>query len=38
MAKDYKKVIKNKRLEAGNLMTEKQIGLCNDAIHTARKK
>lgn len=35
MAKDYKKVIKNKRLEAGNLMTEKQIGLCNAAIHTA---
>ena len=35
MARDYKKVIKNKRLEAGKLMTEKQIGQCNAAIHTA---
>lgn len=35
MAKDYKKAIKDKRLEAGKLMTEKQIGQCNAAIHTA---
>lgn len=35
MAKDYKKAIRDKRLEAGNLMTEKQIAQCNAAIHTA---
>ena len=35
MAKDYKKTIRGKRLEAGKLMTQKQIGLCNGAIHTA---
>ena len=35
MSKEYKKVLKNKRLEAGKLMTEKQIGLCNASIHTA---
>lgn len=35
MSKDYKKAIKNKRLEAGKLMTEKQIAQCNTAIHTA---
>ena len=32
---DYKKVIKDKRLEAGKLMTEEQIVKCNVAIHTA---
>ena len=35
MGKDYKKAIKDKRLEAGNLMTKKQIAQCNAAIHTA---
>ena len=35
MAKDYKNVIKDKRLEAGKLMTEDQIVKCNAAIHTA---
>ena len=35
MAKDYKKAIKNKRLEAGKLMTEKQIAQCNAVIHIA---
>ena len=32
---DYKKIIKDKRLEAGKLMTEDQIVKCNVAIHTA---
>ena len=35
MKKDYKTVLKNKRLEAGKLMTEDQIIKCNAAIHTA---
>lgn len=35
MSQDYKNVIKNKRLEAGKLMTEDQIVKCNLAIHTA---
>lgn len=35
MSKDYKKVIQNKRLEAGKLMTEDQMRKCNVAIHTA---
>ena len=35
MAKDYKNVIKDKRLEAGKLMTGDQITKCNVAIHTA---
>lgn len=35
MEKDYKKVITNKRLEAGNLMTKEQIVKCNIIIHTA---
>ena len=35
MAKDYKKVLKDKRLEAGKLMTEDQIVKVNAAIHTA---
>lgn len=35
MAKDYKDVLNNKRLEAGKLMTEKQLAKCNAAIHTA---
>ena len=35
MAKNYKKAIKDKRLEAGKLMTKKQIAQCNAAIHTA---
>ncbi len=33
--KDYKRIIKDKRLEAGKLMTEDQIGKCNIAIHSA---
>lgn len=32
---DYKKIIADKRLEAGRLMTEDQIVQCNIAIHTA---
>ena len=32
---DYKKVISDKRLEAGTLMTEDQLIKCNVAIHTA---
>ena len=35
MANDYKSIINDKRLEAGNLMTEDQIVRCNTAIHTA---
>ena len=35
MAKDYKKIIEAKRLEAGKLMTKDQILKCNVAIHTA---
>lgn len=35
MSKDYKNVIKNKRLEAGKLMTESQIVKCNLTIHAA---
>ena len=35
MAKDYKKVLNDKRLEAGNLMTQDQIIKVNAAIHTA---
>lgn len=35
MAKDYKKIIKDKRLEAGKLMTDKQVAACNGIIHTA---
>lgn len=35
MAKDYKKIIEDKRLEAGKLMTKDQIVKCNVAIHTA---
>lgn len=35
MKMNYKKAIKDKRLEAGKLMTEKQIAQCNAAIHTA---
>ena len=35
MASDYKSIIKDKRLEAGKLMTEDQIGKCNAAIHIA---
>lgn len=35
MAKDYKKIIEDKRLEAGKLMTKDQILKCNVAIHTA---
>lgn len=35
MAKDYKKIIKDKRMEAGKLMTDKQIAACNGIIHTA---
>lgn len=35
MSKDYKKAIRDKRLEAGKLMTKKQISQCNAAIHTA---
>lgn len=32
---DYKKKLKEARLEAGKLMTEKQIKACNGIIHTA---
>lgn len=32
---DYKKKLKEARLEAGKLMTEKQIAACNGIIHTA---
>lgn len=35
MSKDYKKVILDKRLEAGKLMAEDQIVKCNMIIHTA---
>ena len=35
MGAKYKKVIKDKRLEAGKLMTQSQITACNVAIHTA---
>ena len=35
MAKDYKKIISDKRMEAGELMTTEQIAKCNAAIHTA---
>ena len=36
MAKeDYKKIISDKRLEAGKLMTSDQVAKCNAAIHTA---
>ncbi|WP_270642889.1 hypothetical protein [Limosilactobacillus mucosae] len=32
---DYKKVIKDKKLEAGNLMNDSQLAKCNGIIHTA---
>lgn len=32
---NYKKIMTESRLEAGYLMTEKQIGWCNGIIHTA---
>lgn len=35
MNKDYKAIIKDKRLEAGKLMTKEQIVKCNATIHTA---
>lgn len=35
MGMDYKYITKNKRLEAGKLMTEEQLMQCNLAIHTA---
>lgn len=35
MSKNYKDVTKNKRLEAGKLMTEDQLVKCNLAIHSA---
>lgn len=35
MGKDYKKIIKDKRLEAGKLMTEDQMATCHGIIHTA---
>ena len=35
MSKEYKKVIADKRLEAGKLMTQNQLTKCNVAIHTA---
>ena len=35
MSNDYKNIIKDKRLEAGKLMTEDQLVKCNAAIHTA---
>lgn len=35
MVKDYKNVTKDKRLEAGKLMTKNQLTKCNLAIHSA---
>lgn len=35
MDKDYKGVIRDKRLEAGQLMTKAQLAECNIAIHSA---
>lgn len=35
MANDYQKIIADKRLEAGKLMTETQLIKCNVAIHVA---
>lgn len=35
MSKEYKKIIADKRLEAGKLMTKSQLTKCNIAIHTA---
>ena len=35
MAKNYKNVIRDKRIEAGKLMTEKQWNACHGIIHTA---
>lgn len=35
MAKDYKKIIKDKQMEAGQLMTESQMSACHGIIHTA---
>lgn len=35
MSKEYKKIIADKRLEAGKLMTKSQLTKCNVAIHTA---
>lgn len=35
MAKDYKKILKDKRMEAGYLMTEDQMTSCHEIIHTA---
>lgn len=32
---NYKQVIKDKKLEAGNLMTDSQLAKCNGIIHTA---
>ena len=34
-AKDYKKIIADKKLEAGSLMTSEQVKKCNIAIHSA---
>lgn len=35
MANEYKKVISDKKKEAGNLMTSKQLKKCNTVIHIA---
>lgn len=35
MAKDYKEIIKDKSMEAGQLMTESQLEACHGIIHTA---
>ncbi len=35
MSNEYKKIISDKRLEAGKLMTSDQMTKCNAAIHTA---
>ena len=35
MSKEYKKIISDKRPEAGKLMTSDQMAKCNAAIHTA---
>lgn len=32
---DYKKIVKNKKLEAGHIMDDRQLRKCNEIIHTA---
>ena len=35
MGNEYKKIISDKKIEAGRLMSNKQVSDCNIAIHTA---